>query len=330
MPKPTGRPPSGAEIKMKAEPQPQPQTVDVAVIGAGAVGAFYGARLQKNGCRVFYQSRYSADGDDEKTITLKVNSIWESFQLDAEFFSSVARMPRADLVILATKVLPGIDYAELIEPVLKPGSTIVVLQNGINIEETLMKTYTANPVVGALAFTCINRIDKNQIDHLDYGLIKLAAATEEYEPQAAEVYNLFSNAGIKTGLDRPLRKLRYEKLLWNVPFNSLSVVAGGVTTDKMIASEKLRELIFVLMQEVGALSNAEGYEVSEQSMHDMIERTENMSAYKTSMLLDYLAGRPMEVEAILGEPLRLAQQHGLNLPNMKAMYALLSFYNEKS
>ena len=296
---------------------------DVAVIGAGAVGLFYGAKLQKAGSNVQFQSRYVKENitDDE----IKVKSIWGDFSINADIYDVPGKMRPADIIILATKYLPNIDFESLLKPVVKANSIIVVLQNGINHEETLQQIFAHVKIVGALAFTCINRIDANNIHHLDYGLVKLGSLNAQAEVAAKKVYELFDEANIRAELCENLRQVRWQKLLWNVPYNPLSVVCQA-DTKQLMANQDITNYSRELMKEVQAIATADGISITDAEIEDMIDRTVKMQPYKTSMLLDHEMKKSIEIEAILGEPIRIAKSYGLDVPRMQSLYAMLSYY----
>ncbi|MCB1145364.1 MAG: 2-dehydropantoate 2-reductase [Leptospiraceae bacterium] len=295
----------------------------VAVIGAGAVGTFYGAKLHQLGCMVQFQSRSSAN---EKPVRVKIQSIWGDFSCSLNYFAETSQMKQADVILVAAKFVPSFDW-DCLRKVLHPKSIIVILQNGINIEEKLRKMYPSNAIVGALAFTCIHRKNSNKIHHIDYGLIKLSGLAKQDQYAAQLVFELFSAAKIQVVQEKNLRKLRWEKLLWNIPFNSLSVVLGNVSTTDMIGSPYSLKLVKELMSETVQIAKSEGISMTRKNITDMIERTRKMQPYKTSMLLDFEAGREMEVEAIIGEPLRIAKRKKVKLNVLPVIYDMLKFKN---
>ena len=298
--------------------------VSIAVVGAGAVGAFYGAKLQKAGHRLQYQSRFLAE--HMQGNLLDIESIWKNFSLKIEAFAQTRDMSLADIIIVATKNLPDIDLPNLIRPLIKENSAIICLQNGINQEERLAKAFEHHNIIGALAFTCINREGANLIRHIDYGMLKIAPLKSETDIQ--EIATMFEKAGIVCELGNNLRLFRWQKLLWNVPFNPLSVVCGGVTTDLIMGNENLVTLSKCLMKEVQAIAKAEGLEISDLEIDDMIARTRKMQPYKTSMVLDYQSKKAMEVEAILLEPIKIAKNLGVPVPYINQLHAVLDFYNQ--
>lgn len=300
----------------------------VAVIGAGAVGTFYGAKLQNSGLEVEYYSKTLAKFSGKQ---VKIHSIWGDFQVKVQAFSQTTNMSFADLLIISTKVNNVKEdfknILELIQPILKRESILLFLQNGINMEETIAKKIK-NPVLGGLAFTCINRISPNVIHHLDYGLVKIGSLKKANKREAIQVVELFQKAGIEVQLTNDLRRSRFEKLLWNVPFNSLSVI-GNTDTKTLIQNPNMKQLAYNLMNEVKLIANYEGKKITSKMIRDMIQRTERMQPYKTSMLLDFEAKRKMEVDAILGQLVKMSKTYKLHTPHLNIVYSVLDFYNQK-
>ena len=298
----------------------------VAVIGAGAVGAFYGSMLQRHGLSVEYQSAMMAKA---KVRTLTVNSVWSDYKLPVSCFARSELMQPADLVIVSLKVLPSIDPFSLVTPVLKKKSIILLLQNGINEEERYTsyykKTHFRPILLGGLAFTCINRINAHQISHIDYGRINIAAQKTEHRTFARQVTRLFQEAGITTDYLPDLRRARFEKLLWNVPYNSLSVLLNTMA-DQIVENPHTLSLSVQMMKELQAIAKAEGINLPAAMLDRMVKHTQNMKPYKTSMLLDYEAGRPMEIDSILGQPLILAKRAKVAAPAIQMAYDMLHFY----
>jgi 2-dehydropantoate 2-reductase len=158
----------------------------IAIIGAGAVGGFYGAKLQNAGYQVEYFSKFLNSG------RLKIKSIWGDFEVSIKVFDDTKKMQIPDLIIVSTKLLPDIPMIEIIQPLLKENSLILFLQNGINQEEKFYSFINKNKlykkmnlvILGGLAFTCINRISPKEIHHIDYGKIKIGALLKEHQREA--------------------------------------------------------------------------------------------------------------------------------------------------
>lgn len=304
----------------------------IAVIGAGAVGGFYGAKLQQAGWQVQYYSNFLKSG------TLNIRSIWGDFEIPIEVYNNTVQMQPADLIIISTKLIPDIPVLDLVKPILKQNSILLFLQNGINQEENFYKTIKKHKelkklkliILGGLAFTCINRISSDEIHHIDYGNIKIGSLLKKHRLIAKEVAEIFIKANIKTDTIKNLRKARWEKLLWNIAFNTLSVLGNRADTSMIVNSPSALKLAKSLMEEIISIAKYENNSPGKKMISEMIERTKKMNPYKTSMLIDFENHKPMEIEAIVGEPLRLAKKYKISTPYLKFCYELLKFVDEQN
>jgi 2-dehydropantoate 2-reductase len=296
-----------------------------AVVGAGAVGSFYGARLQQSGLKVQFQTAGGASVLRRKKMSIR--STLGDFKLSADAHETTQTMDPADLIIITVKALENINYLQLISPLVKQDSIILLLQNGLNLDEKLQEFFPANKVLGAAAFVCLNRFSANDIRHLAYGRIDIGYLKHEDESVAKDIVQLFLNTGLDVHYAGSIRAVRWKKLLWNVPFNVLSVLLLKANTKEMIEDNNINHLAVGLMKEVQTLASADGIVISDDDIRKMIEDTRVMVPYKTSMLLDFEEHRPMEVEAILGEPLKTAQKFGISVPRMEVLYAELKFFD---
>lgn len=295
----------------------------VSVLGAGAVGCFYGTKLQKSGLNVEYQSEFLAK---QKVKQLKIKSIWGNYILPIRVFKMASQMKKSQLAIVSTKIIEierDTNFIiENLKHIIDPKSVILLLQNGINIEEKIQKSFPENPVLGGLAFTCINRVSPSMIHHLDYGKVRIGSLKKKGAINAVRIVELFQKAGIDADHLHDLRAGRYEKLLWNVPFNSLSVVLQS-KTDGLIIEDITAPIAKKLMREVYDIALRDGVNLPPNLPDIMIQRTIEMKPYKTSMLLDYEKGNPLEIETIIGEPLRIGKKYNLSTPYLEMMYYIL-------
>ncbi len=172
------------------------------------------------------------------------------------------------------------------------------------------------------------------IHHLDYGQIKLGEYSANYNP--VKITNRmqllkedFESAGIKIELTEDLIQARWQKLVWNIPYNGLSVVLNA-TTDELMANIHTRKLVEQLMREVATGAKSTGKIIEDSFIQMMLDYTVKMKPYRTSMKIDYDENRPLEVEAIFGNPLRKAQEKGVNLPQIECLYQQLKFLDAKN
>lgn len=301
---------------------------NVVVVGSGAVGLFYGARLQRAGHQVVFVARRDLAALQERGLV--VESPDGSFRLEhVRAVAHAAEAGPADWVICSLKATALDAGPDLCAPAMGPASRVVVLMNGFGVEEPFVARFGAERVLGAMAFVGVNRGEPGVVHHIAYGRVTVGHVAGD--TAAAEAFaGLLASAGIEAVIAPSLRFARWEKLCWNVPFNGLSVAAGGVGTRTILADEALTAVAERAMREVVATANADLAAIGEPHRLDpdvvverMFAQTRIIADYKTSMLIDYLEGRPLEVEAILGAPLRRAQELGIDTPTIATLYALV-------
>ena len=293
----------------------------IAVVGAGAVGGYYGARLAQHGHDVHFLLR--SDYEAVKRNGLVVESCDGDFVLppgSVNVYDDAGRMPKAGLVIVALKSTANDQFERLITPLLNDGTAILTLQNGLGNEDRLAELFGARRVLGGMAFVCINRAGPGVVRHTDHGVIRLGDFTRpSRSPRAESIAAMFNASRIKCELLDDLRWGRWQKLTWNIPFNGLGAVFD-LTTDRLICSDDGRQMVAGLIREVIAAARADGVELPESLVRQQVDNTTTMGPYRSSMQVDRQEGRPMEVEAILGEPLRRAKAGGVATPILDALY----------
>lgn len=316
-----------------------------AIIGTGAIGGYYGARLQQAGCEVHFLLRSDYEQVRDRGFTIESKD--GDFVLPrVNAHSNPATIPPVDVVVIALKTTYNNLLANLLPP-LKPSGVILSLQNGLNVEadivQALSKTTDSKVnVLGGLCFICSNKVGAGHVRHLDYGKVLLGAHDQTHQRQSPtplmqQIAADFTRAHVAIELTDDLPMARWRKLVWNVPYNGLSVVLDA-TTEEMMADSGVRSLITTLMREVVTVANAWGERVSPgcdrhlptETITQMLTQTEQMSPYRTSMKIDYDEKRPLEIEAILGNPLRTAQELNLYVPAITLLYQQLTFLNSRN
>ncbi len=319
-------------------------SISYAIIGTGAIGGYYGARLQQAGCEVHFLLR--SDYEFVRQNGIAIESVDGDFNLpQVSAYRTPADIPPVDVAIIALKTTENRNLYKLLPPI-KSGGAILSLQNGFGIETELslqlkQRNTTAPSILGGLCFICSNRVNSGHFRHLDYGRILLGAynpTNQPYEPTPLikAIAADFSKGAVIVETTDDLPMARWQKLVWNVPYNGLSVVLNA-TTEEMMADSSIRAAITTLMTEVITTANAWGEKtspgtsrsLSHELIAEMLAHTETMSPYRTSMKIDYDKHRTMEVETILGNPLRAAQAVGISVPAMTLLYQQLSFLNNR-
>jgi 2-dehydropantoate 2-reductase len=295
----------------------------IAIVGTGAVGAYYGGRLAQHGHDVHFLLR--GDYQAVKQNGWTIRSCEGDFTLPPETvhaYDDPGKMPKADLVIVTLKTTANDQFESLIAPLLKEGTSILTLQNGLGNEERLAELFGASRVLGGMAFVCINRIEPGVVHHIAEGAVTLGEFRSAAGQRARGIAEMFQLSRIPCRVLDDLRYGRWEKLVWNIPFNGLSAVLNQ-TTDLLLASPDGEALVRSLMEEVIAAARGVGAELPRSLIDAKVEQTRRMGAYKTSMHLDMLSGRAMEVEAIFGYPVEVAKQAGVAVPRLEMLYRLL-------
>jgi len=301
------------------------------ILGGGALGGYYGGLLQRSGLSTRFLLR--SDLHHVRAHGLRVDSKDGDFHLPAvEAFGDPAELPPADVVVVALKTVHNHQLPTLLAGSLKPDGVVLVLENGLNPEADAAAVVGAERVLGGLCFLCSNKAGPGHIQHVDFGHIDMGTTSTSpaVRDRLESVVADFSAAGIPTRAVEDLRAARWRKLVWNVPYNGLSVVLNA-TTDRLMADPDTRRLIVRLMDEVVASARAaEGVEIEAAFVQKMLDYTDAMVPYKTSMMLDHEAGRPMEIEAIIGDPVRAARAAGYEPPAMAMLIEQLRFIDRRN
>jgi 2-dehydropantoate 2-reductase len=298
-------------------------TLSIAILGAGAVGGYYGARLAHHGHAVHFLLR--SDYAAVRERGLRVRSVDGDFHLRPDqlrVYSAPEAMPKVDLVLVTLKSTENHQLPRLLPPLLKDDTAILTLQNGLGNEGELARLFGAERVLGGMAFVCINRTAPGEIDHSDYGVIKLGefkpAGGSSRSARAERIAALLQASRINAAVLDDLRAGRWDKQVWNVPFNGLGTLLDA-TTDVLLSTDAGVREVRALMDEVMATAAAEGVVLPADIAEKKIAATRSMGRYRTSTQIDRQNGRPLEIDAIFARPVELARRHGVPVPRMELL-----------
>lgn len=288
----------------------------IAIVGSGSVGSYYGGRLAQQFAVSFLMRR---DLEAVRKNGLFVHSPDGDFHLSpVAAFASTEEIGPVDLVIIALKTTANAVLPDLIRPLLKAETILLTLQNGLGNENFLHDAFPDHPILGGLCFVCINRGEPGVIYHLAHGRIEMGEFTETNA--LPFVAPLFTAAGLDCRVLPDLELGRWRKLIWNVPFNGLSIAAGGFDTQQILSDPTLFRRTRILMGEIITIAAALGHEIEPSFAESNIKGTLEMGAYQPSSLVDFLAGNAVEVEAIWGAPLREARARHVPVPELEVLY----------
>lgn len=305
-----------------------PHTPRIGIIGSGAIGGFYGLMLARAGFDVHFLLRSEYQAVREQGLVVD-SAVHGALQMKVQAYASAADMPPCDWLLVGAKATSNDQLAPLIVQAAAPGAKVVLLQNGLGVEEQLRPALRSDMhLLGGLCFICANRQAPGVIRHQALGAVNLGYHSGPAGDGGAALVNegagLFKAAGIDSQAMANLDQARWQKLVWNVPYNGLSVLLGASTTPLMADSHS-RDLIRALMAEVVQGATACGHVLPEGYAEHLFQVTERMPDYWPSMYHDHVHKRPLELQAIYAEPLARARAAGCSLPRMEMLYQALSF-----
>jgi 2-dehydropantoate 2-reductase len=311
-----------------------------AIVGCGALGSYYGAKLSRAGRDVHFLLR-----SDYETVRRRGVFI-QSPEGDFKARPRCARFPEeigeCDLVVIGLKTTANDQFPVLLPPLVGRHTAVLTLQNGLGNEESLAKLFPVEQIMGGLCFVCLNRVEPGVIRHMDHGMIILGEFNRWPEPRTHDIASMFRHAGIASRVTDNLAQAHWEKLVWNIPFNGLGVASAArhelmscekeqvpeevgqcLTTDKLLADPRWEEWVRELMLEVIRSANRLGHAIPESLAEKQIARTRTMGAYKASTLIDFERGQPLELESLFFEPMRQARNAGVSVPRLERLAAVL-------
>ena len=295
------------------------------VIGVGAIGGYYGARLHQAGFPVRFLAR--SDADHVRRHGLRVDSPQGDAVLEVDVYDDPALVPPSEVTIVATKTTATDTTVALVADLVAEDSTILVMQNGLGVELPFQRAVPGATVLGAMCFMCCNKAGPGHIVHVDAGAVTLGEFRADGQPAgvtaaAQAVVQDLQAAGVQAAPIADLEIGRWQKLVWNMAFNGLCVVLDTDTAGVM-ADESTRRLAELIMHEVVSAARACGHGFDESFADQMLITTDRMAPYRPSMKLDHDAGRPLELDAIYAAPLAAATAAGASMPRTEVLLAEL-------
>ncbi|MCR4920164.1 MAG: putative 2-dehydropantoate 2-reductase [Bacteroidaceae bacterium] len=293
------------------------------VIGTGAVGGFYGARLARSGQEVHFLLH--RDYEYVCRHGLSVDSCDGSFRLEHPYvYADSAQMPPCDVVLVALKSTNNHMLPRLLPPLLRPGTLVVLIQNGIGVEEDVQQMFPGVALAAGLAFICSAKTEPGRVNHQCYGSINIGNYSCRESDIVERLVDELREAGIEAN-SVEYSTARWRKAVWNMPFNGMTV-ALGCQTDELLQHPSTRNLVREQMMEIVHATRAMHIEgVDEDFVEKMIVTTDAMTPYSPSMRLDWDFGRPMELEYIYTRPCRMARDAGCPMPRLEMLEAELRF-----
>ncbi len=325
--------PPGAATAAAPSDDDDPGRRRYAIVGLGGVGGYYGGRLLAAGHEVHFVAR--SDYDHVRRHGLVVESPEGDLAFDAvSVFDRTEDVPPVDVAVLAVKTTNVEQSAKLLQPLIGPDTVIVALQNGMGVEAPIAEAFPGVAVLGGMCFVCSNKVGPGHVRHLDYGAVTFGEHSERrggagITAAVDAVASDFERAGIPAQRLEDLTTGRWRKLVWNIPYNGLSVVLEA-GTDELMNDPVTRLFVAEVMQEVLDAAAACGHRIEADFVDYMMRTTDKMKPYKTSMRLDYEAKRPLEIDTIYGAPIAVAATHGFDMARTRFLHTQLQFLDARN
>jgi len=315
------------------------------IAGAGAIGGYIGARLAKAGADVVLFAR----GPHLRAMEergLRVVSPDGDFEVRPAVTGDLATIGTADVVFLGVKAHGLTALAPSLRQLFHPNTVVVSTQNGIpwwyfqnhggeldglRLERVdpggaIAASIEPERVVGSLAYFATDIAEPGVIHHTEGNKLSLGEPNSTRSERTKAIADALIAAGLRCPVTTRFRHEIWVKLLGNVAFNPISAVTGG-TLEQLVRHAETAALVREIMSETEAVAGKLGIELS-ISIDQRMAGAEKVGAHKTSMLQDYEAGRPMELEAVVGAVVELGSRLGVSMPATRAMYACARFLDD--
>ena len=298
-----------------------------AVIGTGAIGGFYGGRLMRAGNEVNFLLH--TDYEYVRENGLQIDSCDGSFHLDhVKAFRKTADMPEVDVILVCLKSTREHLLKEMLPPIIKNNPLVVLIQNGIGLEDDLHALFPELQIAAGLAFICSGKVGPGHIDHQCYGSINIGNYSCHDDALMNQFISDLKAAEIEVNTVEYL-EARWKKAVWNMPFNGMTV-ALDTMTNKLLENPSTRQLIRDQMMEVVGAAKALGVNgVDEAFVEKMIQMTDAMTPYKPSMKLDFDNHRPMEIDYLYSKGIQQAANAGYHMHKLEMLEQELRFLEEQ-
>jgi 2-dehydropantoate 2-reductase len=291
------------------------------MVGAGAVGGYFGALLSRAGVDLTFLV-HPETHEKIQTQGLKIKSPNGDVDLRPKSVTTAQEAGAVDLIVLAVKCYDIDDAASELKPILTDATTVLTLQNGVDAEERVGALIGADRVLAGVAYITARKAAPGVIEHFCRGKISLGEFSGRQTDRLLAVYNLFIQSGIPTTLSEDIRRTKWEKLCWNATFNPLTVILDD-KVGAVLDSPDLLEVVRGGVREVIDVASAAGIKLSERVIEETISGSEQFRDHHTSMYEDFTAGNQTEIEYLNGYVVRHGREKGVPTPINLTLYALV-------
>ncbi|MEK6618413.1 MAG: 2-dehydropantoate 2-reductase [Nitrospirota bacterium] len=299
----------------------------VMVVGAGAVGGFFGAHLARNNPDVSFLLRpRTLQAVRERGLT--VRSATGSFTVRPPAAADPRDLPAPDLIILSVKAYDLDEVMDQIEAVMTDRTVLLTLQNGVDTEDRLIARFKRDCVVGGVALIYSKIVEPGVIEHYKRGSVAIGELMGHKSPRVLQIAELFKQVGLTCQVVEDIRRSKWEKMCWNCVFNPITVLIN----DRVAKALDHPEMLSVIHQIVGEVAAvAAGLKVPlDADMADKVLRwSQEIRDIHTSMYDDWKAGRPTEIDSLNGYIVQKGRELGIPTPVNEALTAMIKTITER-
>jgi len=302
--------------------------VRVAVMGAGAVGGYFGARLATAGNEVAFIAR-GKHLEEMRKGGLKVKSLYGDFQVRSLFTSEPKEIGPVDLVLFCVKSYSTEGAAEELAPLVGKETIILSLQNGVDNSDKIARIWGNSRILAGVVYIAAQVLTPGTIRHSAGGRIVLGELDGGVSEETKTVHQIFAAAQVPCAISTEIRKVMWGKLVWNAPFCAIACLARA-TAQEIVESDALKKLAIDCMEEVREAAKCSDIDLEPSVMEEALKLSQSLGDFKPSMLQDLEAGKPLEHEAFNGIIVRFLSQAGKEAPVNEIFYVALKFLSEKN
>ena len=294
----------------------------ILVMGAGAVGAYFGARLRASGEDIVLCAR----GENLRAIReggLDITSFRGNLRIDVTATETPSEFAPYDLILFCVKAYDTDAAAQAISGCLNPGGAILTLQNGVENEAKLVAIFGRDAVMGGNARVGVEMVAPGKIVHISTGSIDFGELDGRQTDRVKTIAEMFQRAGVLGQVSTDIMTARWDKLIWNGALNTVTTLTRRRVGEILDDPDGLK-LLRTIMQEIVTVARAEGAKISDDRIDAYIAHSQkNLRELKTSTQQDLERGKALEYEALSGAVVRAARRHGISVPAIETIYTLL-------
>lgn len=301
--------------------------VRIAVMGAGAVGGYFGAKLAKAGHEVAFISR----GEHLKAMRsdgLRVKSVAGDLHIRSLFSSEPGEVGPVDLILFGVKSYGTEEAAAELAPLIGEKTIILSLQNGVDNPDKIARRWGKERVLAGVVYIGARILSPGTIEHSAGGRIVMGELGGGASKETRAVHEVFSDGKIPCAISMDICRVMWGKLVWNAPFCAIACLTRA-TTKEILESESLRKLAVDGMAEVIEAAKSLGYELAPSIVEETLDLSRGLGDFKPSMLQDLEAGKPLEYEAFNGVVLDTLRRAGKEAPVNQIFYRVLQFLDQR-